>query len=292
MEDKLDDQLPSCGVVLSTYNSPLWLERVLWGYEQQTYSHFEIYIADDGSSRETADLIERFKERGTLRLHHVWHEDLGFRKTEILNRAVAACSSEYMIFSDGDCIPSPTFVADHLTAARPGHFVAATLFRMSEATSKGITQNDITACRIFSPQWLRANQQPWSYKLIRLGFPVWLRSILNKITPTTRYWAGCNASAWRSDILAVNGFDERMKYGGEDKEFGERLINMGIRPISLRYTIICMHLDHSRGYVHQEAIDANLVIRKAVRRERRIRTDYGIESLERTEPSSKLTRAA
>ena len=292
MEETQVDQLPSCGVVLSTYNSPAWLERVLWGYEQQSCDNFEIFIADDGSSQETADLIQRFRDRGTLRIHHVWHEDIGFRKTEILNRAVAACTADYMIFSDGDCIPSPTFVADHLKAARPGHFVAATLFRMSDATSKAITHDDISSQKIFSPRWLRANQQPWSYKLIRLGFPMWLRRILNKVTPTTRYWAGCNASAWRSDIVAANGFDERMKYGGEDKEFGERLMNNGIRPISLRYTIICMHLDHSRGYVNQQAIDTNLLIRQAVRRDRRLRTDYGIESAGRSEPNPKLTKAA
>jgi hypothetical protein len=28
-------------------------------------------------------------------------------------------------------------------------------------------------------------------------------------------------------ILKVNGFDTEMAYGGEDKEFGARLINLG-----------------------------------------------------------------
>jgi len=46
-------------VIMTTYNSPLWLEKVLWGYSVQSHRDFEIIIGDDGSTRETADLIER-----------------------------------------------------------------------------------------------------------------------------------------------------------------------------------------------------------------------------------------
>ncbi|MCA9033247.1 MAG: glycosyltransferase, partial [Planctomycetaceae bacterium] len=154
----------SCGVVLSTYNSPQLLEKVLWGYELQTHAAFDVYIADDGSGQETFDLIDQFRKRGKLRLHHVWHEDDGFRKTEILNKAIEQTSEDYLIFSDGDCIPTPTFVADHLDAARPGHFVAATLFRMDDAPSKAVTYDDVASEQLFSVRWLRQHGQPWSYK--------------------------------------------------------------------------------------------------------------------------------
>ncbi|MCA8994925.1 MAG: glycosyltransferase [Planctomycetaceae bacterium] len=266
----------SCGVVLSTYNSPQLLEKVLWGYELQTHAAFDVYIADDGSGQETFDLIDQFRKRGKLRLHHVWHEDDGFRKTEILNKAIEQTSEDYLIFSDGDCIPTPTFVADHLDAARPGHFVAATLFRMDDAPSKAVTYDDVASEQLFSVRWLRQHGQPWSYKLLRLGLGRTAGSALNRMTPTLLYWAGCNASGWRKDIVAINGFDERLKYGGEDKEFGERLINTGIRPISCRYTLICMHQEHGRGYVCPEARAKNLEIRKQVREQRRTWTEFGI----------------
>ena len=57
-----------------------------------------------------------------------------------------------------------------------------------------------------------------------------------------------------NDILNVNGFDERMQYGGEDRELGERMLNLGIRSKQLRYSAVCLHLDHTRGYVKQEMI--------------------------------------
>ena len=86
-----------------------------------------------------------------------------------------------------------------------------------------------------------------------------------------------NSSGWRKDILAVNGFDERMQYGGEDREMGERLFNMGIRSKQIRYSAIILHLDHGRPYVNQEAWDLNNKIRKETRQSHRIRTEYGIE---------------
>ena len=35
-------------VIISTYNNPAWLQKVIWGYECQTYKDFELIIADDG----------------------------------------------------------------------------------------------------------------------------------------------------------------------------------------------------------------------------------------------------
>ena len=77
-------------------------------------------------------------------------------------------------------------------------------------------------------------------------------------------------------MLAVNGFDERMQYGGEDREFGERLINNGILSKQIRYSAICLHLDHPRGYVKPEMIENNLRIRQETKEFQKKWTDFGI----------------
>src|SRR5690554_2143218 len=100
-------------VIITTYNQPEWLEKVLWGCAVQTFPHFEIIIADDGSGPETREAIERMRSQLPMPLRHVWHEDRGFRKCEILNRAIAAASGDYLIFLDGDCIPRRDFVDVH-----------------------------------------------------------------------------------------------------------------------------------------------------------------------------------
>jgi hypothetical protein len=55
-----------------------------------------------------------------------------------------------------------------------------------------------------------------------------------------------------------------MKYGGADRELGERLANRGIRGIQLRHRAIVVHLDHARGYKTKDTIERNRAIRAQV----------------------------
>ncbi|RPI66850.1 MAG: hypothetical protein EHM43_10635, partial [Ignavibacteriae bacterium] len=94
---------------------------------------------------------------------------------------------------------------------------------------------------------------------------------------TTRpTWNGHNASAWRQDLLNVNGFDTRMKYGGEDRELGERLEHANIKGYGIRYRAICLHLDHARGYVNDADIARNDAIRAETQAHRLTRTTHGL----------------
>jgi hypothetical protein len=100
---------------------------------------------------------------------------------------------------------------------------------------------------------------------------------MNFITPAKASWNGCNSSGWKSDMLAINGFNEEMKYGGEDRECGERLFNMKIKSKQLRYSLIVVHLDHERPYKNETFIRRNREIRKNTKANHIIRTSNGIE---------------
>ena len=65
-------------VILSTYQAPAWLEKVLWGYHVQERRPDEVIVADDGSTEETAALLERMAGETGLVIRHVWHRDDGF----------------------------------------------------------------------------------------------------------------------------------------------------------------------------------------------------------------------
>ena len=104
---------------------------------------------------------------------------------------------------------------------------------------------------------------------------------MNFITPAKATWNGMNSSGWRDDILFVNGFDERMQYGGEDREMGERMFNMGIRAKQIRYSAIVLHLDHRRPYVNKEAWRINNTIRKETKKQHIIKTQYGLSQIGR-----------
>src|SRR6056297_132832 len=87
-------------VIISTYNSPDWLEKTLWGYFVQSYKKFEVIIADDGSTSETRQLIDCISEQSDFTIKHVWQKDEGFRKCRILNKAILETESEYLVFTD------------------------------------------------------------------------------------------------------------------------------------------------------------------------------------------------
>lgn len=270
-----DDRL-ALSVILSTYNQPTWLEKVLWGYEAQTDRRFEMLIADDGSDERTRGLIERMQQEVTYPIHHVWQPHDGFRKCEILNKAITEAATDYLLFSDGDCIPRRDFVAVHLRQRRSGRFLSGGYHKLPLETSQAITRDDILSGRCFRTSWLKARGMGRSFKNNKL-FAFGLKErLLNTFTPTRPTWNGHNASGWLTDILEANGFDERMHYGGQDREFGERLENAGIRGRQIRYSAICLHLDHPRGYKTPESIRFNRTLRQATRTNHVTRTPYGI----------------
>lgn len=266
-------------VVFSTYRQPEWLRKVLCGFAAQTRKDFEVLVADDGSGEETAEVI-RSARRGTgLAIDHVRQRDEGFRKCRILNKAIARARGAYLIFTDGDCIPHPEFVARHLQFAEPGRFLSGGLLRLPPGLSHRIGADDIASGRAFTVRWLRAHGMPPTCKLLKIGAGLRFGAVLDRVSPATAGWNGHNASGWKADILAANGFDERMGYGGEDRELGERLENAGIRGKRIRHRIPCLHLDHPRGYVDPDARAANLAIRAETRRANRTRTGHGIAQL-------------
>ncbi|MEP6950098.1 MAG: glycosyltransferase family 2 protein [Ginsengibacter sp.] len=263
-------------VIFTTYNSPLWLEKVLWGYQYQEFKNFEVIVADDGSTSETSDVIKRIQQKIGFNIKHIWQNDRGFRKCEILNKAIVATESDYLVFSDGDCIPRADFLKVHFTKRKNGYYLSGGYFKLPIFISEIITENDIASGRSFDISWLKKNGLKASFKNSKLflnGLPA---KLMNAITPTNDSWNGHNSSAWKKDIMAVNGFDERMRYGSEDREFGERLMNNGAKGKQIRYSAICLHLDHSRNYVNQTDLDNNAAIRKETKEKRKVWTDFGI----------------
>lgn len=264
-------------VIISTYNQPSWLIFTLTGYEQQTYTDFEIVIADDGSTEETKRRIQTFQEQSNLKIVHVWHEDKGFQKTTILNKSILAAKGQYLIFTDGDCIPRHDFVEKHMTLKKENCFLSGGYFKLPRSISELIQNEDIINQSCFDKDWLLKHGLKPSFKINKLtsyGRKEW---VLNTLTPTKATWDGMNASGFKKDILAVNGFDERMRYGGEDREMGERLMNNGIKPLQIRYSAVCVHLEHDRNYANDTHKLINKEIRKKTKNQKKTWTNFGIE---------------
>ncbi|MDZ7641159.1 MAG: glycosyltransferase family 2 protein [Desulfurivibrio sp.] len=271
-------------VIITTYNAPAWLEKVLWGYSVQLHKDFELIIGDDGSSAETRELIERMRDETRMDIKHVWQQDKGFRKCRILNKAILAAAAEYVVFSDGDCIPRNDFLAVHAAEAEPGRFLSGGYQKLPMPISKAISKEDILTGRCFDLKWLKVNGLKRSLKNAKLITTHGQARIFNNLTITKCTLKGANASVWRKDIFAVNGFDERMAWGGLDRELGVRLVNYGIRPKHVRYNAIVLHLDHERGYKDPEMVASNKKLRIFNVHNRINCTEHGISQL----PTEKL----
>ncbi|KAA2218138.1 glycosyltransferase family 2 protein [Maribacter flavus] len=263
-------------VIVSTYNAEEWLKKVLWGFNQQTFKNFEVVIADDGSKPATKELLDQMSKEVFYPIVHVWQEDDGFQKSRILNKAVVACRTDYIIMTDGDCIPREDFVHVHYINKEPGYFISGGYYMLPMNISKLISLEDIEQQRCFDIHWLKEKGIPKTFKNNKLTASGLISKVLNWVTPTNASWNGHNSSGWKQDILNVNGFDERMQYGGQDRELGERLFNFGIKSKQLRYSAVCVHLDHKRGYKTPESIAKNQGIRKKTKKEKRVWTFYGI----------------
>jgi glycosyltransferase involved in cell wall biosynthesis len=262
-------------VILSTYNAPDRLEPTLIGYAAQQRTGFELIVADDGSSAATRDVIRAVANRYGCHIRHVWQADAGFRKCRILNQAALATDAEYLIFSDGDCVPRGDFVDVHMQHARPGRFLSGGYFKLTAQTSGQITPDAILAGRATDASWLVAHGTHRS-GLGKLRWNGWRARFMNAVTPTRATWNGHNSSCWRSDLLRVNGFDERMGYWAQDREFGERLVNAGVRGTQIRYSAICVHLHHERPYKTDASRERNRQIRAETKARRATWTADGV----------------
>lgn len=265
-------------VVLSTFDRPRDLALVLDGYALQEDPDFELVVADDGSGPATAAVIERAR-RGGMSIRHVWQPHRGFGKTEILDRAIPACAGDYLVFSDGDCIPRSDFVATHRALARPGRFLSGGCVRLPAALSAALGPADVRGGWIWSAAELRRRGLSAPRAPLRLLPRGPLPAALDRITPTRATWNGMNASAWASDVHAVNGFELDLGYGGEDREFGQRLENLGVAGVQVRHRAVLLHLDHERPYRDDAVAARQRALRREVRRSRRTRALRGLDEV-------------
>jgi len=247
-------------VILSTFEQPEHLRRALAGYLRQTRPPDELLVADDGSGESTRAVIRDFAAQAAFPVRHVRHEhNGGWRKPAIVNRAIATATADYVILSDGDCIPRPDFVAAHVRCARPRTFLAGGDYRLPENVTAALTVADVLDGSAFRLDRLRALGLPSNAKTLKLTVGPRLGALLDALNLSPARMGGSNASTWRDALLAVDGLDERFVYPcKEDVEMGERLRNLGFRTRHVRHQAICLHLHHARGYWNYEKTKENL----------------------------------
>lgn len=242
-------------LIITTYNRPDALAAVLESCMVQTDPDFEVIIADDGSTNDTTDLIASYQVRASFAIKHVWQEDTGFRAAAIRNRALAATDADYIIFIDGDCVPATGFVASHRKLAERGWFLSGNRMMLTQSLTENALREKLPLHLWRISDWLKARCQGKIERLLpllQLPGIGWLRKLL------PNRWQGaktCNLSAWRADLLRVNGLDESYTgWGLEDSDLVIRLLRSGVQNKSARFSVPVFHLwhrEHDRSKLEQ-----------------------------------------
>ncbi|MFP9098288.1 glycosyltransferase family 2 protein [Flavobacterium sp. RHBU_24] len=227
---------PTCTLVTPTYNWPQALELLLLSVTRQTVLPNEVIVADDGSRDDTRALIAELQKTFPVPLIHVWHEDIKNRKPAIMNKAIAKAKYDYIIEVDGDIIMNRYFVQDHLTYSRPGQYLFGSRVTLLKEKLNELYEKKLTHFGFFDANITKR------MRTLRMPFFMLFEKQINKRSHKLR---GCNMSFWRSDFLAVNGFNESLTgWGQDDSELIERLHNLGIKGRRLKHTGIAYHIYH------------------------------------------------
>jgi len=228
-----------CSLIISTYNWPEALDLVLKSVLRQTTMPSEVIIADDGSKAETRLLIEEYKKEISVPLIHVWQEDNGFRKSEILNKAILTTNSDYIVQVDGDVILNKNFIKDHLKFAKPNQYLFGSRVNIKEKKLSELFEDKNVNLNFFTSKIGKR------FRALRL--PIF-NLFISKNHEVSKNLRGCNISYWKSDVLKINGYNEDfIGWGGEDYEFAHRLHLSGVAGKRIKHAAIVYHIYHKES---------------------------------------------
>jgi glycosyltransferase involved in cell wall biosynthesis len=241
---------PKISIVVAVYNKPESLRLVLAAYSRQSYKEFELIIADDGSGPAVKEIInEAQRLRYGFPIIHLWHEDKGWRKNTMLNNAIRTSATEYLVFTDGDCIPSKDFVLDHWNEREANNVLLGRRVESSERWSKALTMEAILSGEFEDYGWeeLKDGFRGDSLR-VEDGIRIPSKLMRTLLLRNVRGMLGSNFSVAKKHLEAINGFDELYNGPGcgEDSDPQYRLSLIGVRGKSMRNLAIQYHIWHPR----------------------------------------------
>lgn len=270
---------PKLSLIIAVYNKPENLRFVLSACARQSFKEFEVIVADDGSGPQIKDVInDTLKQRYGFPIAHLWHDDKGWRKNPMLNNAIRATTSDYLVFIDGDCLPSKHFLLDHWNERDENKVLLGRRVETSERWSKALTLE-----KIRSGEFERYGWEEWKDGFrgdslrVEDGIRMPSKMLRNLLLRNVRGMLGSNFSVSKKHLVAINGFDELYDGPGcgEDSDPQYRLSLIGVTGKSLRNLAVQYHIWHPRAKVS----DACWTRFEAVKKTNVPRCKMGLEKL-------------
>jgi len=104
-------RIPKVTVVVPAYNVSNYIQEALASLEKQTFSDFEVLIVDDGSTDNTADVVQKFCQRDS-RFKLLQKSNGGLSSAR--NYGIRHAQGEYIALLDGDDVYHKDKLATHV----------------------------------------------------------------------------------------------------------------------------------------------------------------------------------
>jgi len=214
-------------IIIRTKNEEKWIGENLKRLANQTYKNFEIIIVDSGSTDETLNIINNFKDSLNIKVFKIRPEEFSYPFA--LNFGVKQSLAEkYLVFLSGHSLPiSKTWLADGL---------------------KNFTDDKIMG--VYGFVWVLPDGSVWE-KLIFNEYLCKLRNIFKKqiiIKQGAMGVMGFTNAIIRKDLWGKRNFNEEYGLGGEDGEWANYWFQKGYQAIrDIKFSVYHFHgLDYKQ----------------------------------------------
>ena len=188
---------PEISVVVPTYGRSANLPRLVAALEAQTVdpARFEVVIVDNGSRDDTGEVLAALAARTPLRLVPVTIE-VNEGPAKARNLGWRTARAPLVAFTDDDCVPRPTWLAQALATAQA-------------TPDLGVLQG--------------ATLRPVGAPQPTIG------TVFRETVAASPYFEGCNLVFPRPVLERTGGFDEAFPFSGEDTAAGWAAVEDGGR---------------------------------------------------------------
>lgn len=240
--------MPKASLIISVFRKKEELELIFRALEQQSFTEFEVIVADDDSGNDMPAHAEELTRKYKLDARTVTHSFTGFGKNIILNRAIKSARSDYLVFIDGDCIPHRRFMEGHMRARGANTVLCGRRVMLGEKLSARLKEDpavmgrgSITYFSLLGDMLTKPNPGYHSEEGLYLK-----SQLLRRLRGTKITLSGCNFSLHKKLMEKINGFDEDYTGPGigEDSDLEFRLRLAGAELRSVRNLAVLYHIYH------------------------------------------------
>lgn len=233
-------------VIVTLYNRLEYARNMILSLLHQTLMIDELVFADDGSKDDVADVIKDLVDRCPFEIKVVYQEDIGFRLARSRNNGARVATGDFLIFLDQDVIMPDDFIekiynnrkVKRITFTRGFLTSEEEKNRIQEIINKKYDFNEIY--KIIYTYQDNKNFRRVMYKDIFYSFLYKL-----KVRKRGAKIAGLMFALYKTDYLAINGFDENYRgWGKEDDDFCNRFFKYGGETYCVLLKECIIHMYH------------------------------------------------